>query len=139
MKSISTSLRRASAAAALGLAAAAAHATPVVWQLDNVKFTDGASATGSFTFDADTLSYSAWSIQTTNGMFAGQTYDTSTSSTYSALNSAHHFFINLLNNSRYLTFDLVGDLTNAGGAVAIRTPAGNSARDGSFECLNCAP
>jgi len=35
-----------------------ASATPITWTLTGVIFTDGATATGSFVFDADTLTFS---------------------------------------------------------------------------------
>ena len=44
-----------------------AHATPVVWYLSGVTFVDGGTASGSFTYDADTTTYSAISISTTAG------------------------------------------------------------------------
>lgn len=41
-----------------------AQAIPVQWTLQNVVFDDGGTATGSFTFDEDTLTYSAVDIVT---------------------------------------------------------------------------
>lgn len=38
----------------LSLFSAAANAVPVVWTLDRVVFSDGSTASESFTFDVDT-------------------------------------------------------------------------------------
>lgn len=43
--------------------AVAAHAAPITWAL-SVTFTDGSTATGSFVFDATTVSYSSINIVT---------------------------------------------------------------------------
>lgn len=52
-----------------------AAAAPITWVLSGVTFSDGTSGTGSFVFDADSVSYSSIFIQTENfGFFAGQTY-----------------------------------------------------------------
>jgi len=61
---------------ALGLAlgVGGAVAAPVDWTLENLTFTDGASATG--TFEINTYGYLApnWSITTGNGVIPGWTY-----------------------------------------------------------------
>lgn len=44
-----------------------AYASPVQWTLQNVTFSDGGTASGSFVFDADTNIYSAISVTTTAG------------------------------------------------------------------------
>jgi len=51
----------------LALFSFSAHATPVVWYLSGVTFNDGGTASGSFTYDADTTTYSAINISTTAG------------------------------------------------------------------------
>jgi len=51
----------------LSLLSVSANAVPVAWTLDNVVFADGSTASGSFTFDADTSTYSDLSIVTTPG------------------------------------------------------------------------
>ncbi|MEO0485417.1 MAG: hypothetical protein AAF092_05855 [Pseudomonadota bacterium] len=53
-----------------------ASAAPLTWYFDNVTFQDGGSVTGSFDFDADTLTYSNISVTTTAGgsPFAGTSY-----------------------------------------------------------------
>ena len=75
-----------------------AHATPVVWYLSGVTFIDGGAASGSFTYDADTNTYSAISISTTAGSIitTAMSYDITssgigcgTSEVVCLLNSAH--------------------------------------------------
>lgn len=46
-------------------------AAPVNWVLQNVTFEDGATATGGFTFDAETNLYSDISISRTDGLAPG--------------------------------------------------------------------
>lgn len=45
-----------------------AKAFPMVWNLDGVTFNDGGTASGSFTYDADTNMYSDIAISTTSGI-----------------------------------------------------------------------
>jgi hypothetical protein len=55
--------------------AGSASAVPVTWTLHEVVFQDGATASGSFTYDADTNTYSAVNITTTTGPIrTGATY-----------------------------------------------------------------
>jgi len=62
-------------AACLVAAAGSASATPVTWTLQNVTFTDGATASGSFVYDADTDTISNVSITTSVGpLYAGNDY-----------------------------------------------------------------
>lgn len=49
----------------LACAFVSAQATPLTWTLSGVSFIDGATAFGSFVFDADTRTYLSWSITTT--------------------------------------------------------------------------
>jgi hypothetical protein len=51
----------------VALFSASANATPVVWYLSGVTYDDGGTASGSFTYDADTNTYSAISVSTTAG------------------------------------------------------------------------
>ena len=52
------------AASAVLAISASAFAIPVTFTLGNVRFTDGTLATGTFTYDADTNTYSAVNITT---------------------------------------------------------------------------
>jgi hypothetical protein len=55
--------------------AGSASAVPVTWTLHQVVFQDGATASGSFTYDADTNTYSAINLTTTTGTArTGATY-----------------------------------------------------------------
>ena len=102
------------------LAVAGSQAAPVLWTLTDAKFTDGATATGSFVFDADTSSFSGVSITKTGGAYASVTYTTRTQFTAPASNyfefgtsavlDTGDFFIDLIS---------VAALTNAGGVVGL--------------------
>ena len=48
----------------------ASHATPMIWQLRDVMFDDGGSASGSFIYDATTDQVLAWSIVAHDVRFA---------------------------------------------------------------------
>jgi hypothetical protein len=54
-------------AACLAAAFAPASATPVTWTLQNVVFDDGATASGTFVYDASTGTLGAVAITTTSG------------------------------------------------------------------------
>ena len=58
---------RALFAALLIALAGAVQAAPVVWTIDSLLFDDGGTASGSFTYDADTNTYSHISISTSSG------------------------------------------------------------------------
>jgi hypothetical protein len=110
---------------ALYLLSLTANAVPVVWHLDGVTFSDGGTASGSFTYDADTNSYSAIAITTTAG-------SARSGASYNALNPGY-----LGSGAEELVVvnsadgpDFLGDpvffplfnspLTNSGGTVTIR-------------------
>jgi hypothetical protein len=112
-----------------------AGANPVTWTLSGVQFADGASATGTFIYDADTNALTDWHISTTDGVLAHYDYDSSDSLT--AWVSSTHLAFDLKSNTRYLTIDLSAAMSDAGGVVGIHAPAGVSIKDGSFECNNC--
>jgi hypothetical protein len=50
------------------------HAGPIVWQLIGVSFSDGAHASGTFSYDAVSDNYSAWNIAVTSGILSAYTY-----------------------------------------------------------------
>lgn len=122
--------RAAFAGAALLAAALPAQAVPITYTLQDVRFEDGASATGSFTFDANTGTASDWTISVSEGFLSSFTYHTT---------NTHLAIANLLNaNSllfstglRYINFAFDSALTNAGGTHALRTGSA------SYECTNC--
>lgn len=98
----------------------AANADPIIWDLSNVTFADGATAIGSFTFDADTGVYSSVMVITSP---AGTVYDTSEVATTvfgsdaMGLNLIDNFGLADLTGQRILNMDFVLALTNAGGIV----------------------
>ncbi len=59
-----------------GTVSAGAAATPMTWFLTGFTFADGATATGSFVFDASTHSFSSVNIATTTATRTGATYNT---------------------------------------------------------------
>ena len=64
-------------AAVCALFSASAHAVPVVWSVDGLTRADGGTVSGSFTYDADTGTYSAVNVTTTQGtstLLPGETY-----------------------------------------------------------------
>ncbi len=129
---IKSSVLFAICASALSLAAQAA---PVAWTLDGVTFDDGTSATGSFTYDSATNAFSNWSVSVQSGTLAAFTYDGASSS--SAFVSDDHFVLVESSSLRYMTVDLLAGMSDAGGTIGLRIPAGGTALDGSYECSNC--
>jgi hypothetical protein len=119
------------AAPLLVLAGVSAQATPLTWTLTGVSFADGATASGSFVFDASINTYLSWNITTTattppnaNGglseFMGGKTYTTNILTDA----SSNHFG----NASGLAVKDVPGNkfglvyqhnLTNAGGVVAL--------------------
>jgi hypothetical protein len=112
---------------------AAAFATPVTWYLSGVQFADGATASGSFVYDADTDTYSAVNITTTSGSsFAGVHY-------LLTLGAGSHPYDlaavtaapGSLLNTPMLQVWYTSSLTNSGGTVPLLV---NST--GEFNCEN---
>ncbi len=59
----------------LGFASVSAQAIPILWTLDSVTFVDGGTATGSFVYEADTITFSMINVTTTaGGGFLGASY-----------------------------------------------------------------
>lgn len=101
-----------------------ANATPIDWTINSMAFNDGGTASGSFTYDADTNMYSNISITTTAGsILGGNTYtlvDTPNSNAedpryFIALDS----FSSDLAGVHFLTTQFDSNLTNLGGTVGI--------------------
>jgi hypothetical protein len=107
--------------AALLLASAKAQAAPVFWTLDGVTFADGATASGSFVFDADTLVYSDIDVTTTDGpVLSGTSYEfehTTFPTAATRLIVADSLPLAIGVHAMNLTF--ADALTNAGGVVAL--------------------
>ena len=101
-----------------------ASATPVLWTFSGVRFSDGSTASGSFVFDADTVTYSDVLVTTTSA--PGTTYDTSEvvttlvfGSDATGLNLVDNFGLADLTGQRILNLDFAAPLTNAAGVVNI--------------------
>jgi hypothetical protein len=118
--------------AALLAFALPASATPITWTLDNVAFTDGATASGSFTIDAAAQTWSSFNISTTAGTLTAFTYDSSNSVLDFRGAGPNSFLMMARDGSRYINFSFLDALTDAGGSFAINTPS-------SYECRNCSP
>ena len=104
----------------------AALADPILWTLNNVTFSDGGTASGSFIYDADFNTYSAINIETTPGTerLSGATY----------IQLSNEF---VSNDTRVVVLTAAGSvtgasllllpyygtpLTNAGGTVVLTIP-----------------
>jgi hypothetical protein len=118
---------------------AAASAAPIRWTLTNVTFADGATASGSFIYDANTNTYSAVSIATTTtATFTGQAYITAVTPESSAI------FAVVVTTGAFTTgtpdFFLlpVSSLTNAGGTLALTVGASPSSDSSEGQCANMA-
>lgn len=133
----------------LSLVALPCAAMPLTWSLDNVTFTDGAVATGSFSYDADINSLIDWSISVSGGnetIFPAFSYtpttipDTGIFDTGLGLSFA--LFVDTFAgggtlDSRVLVLSTLAPLTDAGGIIALET-AGRPEWE-SRECYNCNP
>lgn len=114
-------------------AAIQAHAVPITWTLEDVTFTDGASASGSFTIDTDAQIWWDFSIATTAGpSFSAFIYDATNSRFSFGGFGPNSYTIIQTNGARYLTFSFEQRLPGAGGTVALNSPF-------SWECYNCSP
>jgi len=123
-----------STAATIGMLSFAnsASAVPLTWTLMPVPafFDDGGSATGTFTFDAATTTYSDFNISVTGGNtlhFPPFTYSPTTSSLRS---SSDQFALVLDSNGSpgrnlFLAFG-ASPLTDAGGVIRVSTPLGGN-------------
>jgi len=129
------------------------QATPVMWALQNVTFSDGGTASGSFMFDADTNVVSSWNISVNGGnvkLFPAFTYSPSTSSFAAVSDGLITAFIfhgplsPMINPNPYSTRDFrlafATPLSNAGGVDALPlTGPGNGNGFANVECYNCIP
>jgi hypothetical protein len=122
--------QRAAAVASLcAVIVGAAHAN--TWYLSGMTFSDGATASGSFEYDATTGLVGAYSLTTTAGpTFSAFTYvpgDSYVNYGWLANNVA---WISNAGN-RFLALTFISPLTDGGGAVEIRR--GGYAASGSWE------
>jgi hypothetical protein len=112
------------------------QATPLTWSLSGATLNDGSTASGSFTYDADTNAYSNYSISYTAGSIgAAITYDASAS--VNGLSSAANLTLTLGSVTNYMNIAFDTNLTNVGGTIAISIDPGFSFTASSWECTNC--
>lgn len=115
--------------------------SPVSWNLSDVTFSDGARATGSFQFDADSNTFGSWKINVTAGVLSAFIYTNANSSPFDGVQASGYqptFFFSQNGSTRELRITPLTALTDAGGTVAINlnTWGGGS---GSVECVDCTP
>lgn len=114
------------------------QATPLTWSLSGATLDDGSTASGSFTYDADTNAYSNYSISYTAGSIgAAITYDSSAD--VNGLSTASNLTLTLGNVviTNYMNIAFDSNLTNAGGTIAISIDPGFNFNASSWECTNC--
>ncbi len=115
-----------------------ASATPVTWTLQDVTFSDGGTASGSFTIDLNRGQILNWDIETTTGTsLAAFDYTPSTANAYESSNT--ELFFKSINpvtgpygtSSSLLFLYFQDPLTNAGGTIDLTSQG--------YQCDNCAP
>ncbi len=116
-------------------------ASSVTWNLSNVTFSDAATASGSFSFDAATNALSNWNISVTSGVLSAFTYtpSDSTAGSYFQVAGYQNELLFMMNGTtRQLRLTPLSALTNSGGTVPVNLNTfGNGS--GSVECFNCSP
>lgn len=122
-------------AALLGIDATPAEASVIVWTLQDVAFSDGGTASGTFSTDSTTGNVVDFNIVTTAGAkLAGTTYDSSapTTEVYDRLWGPNTFL--LFNRTAYYNLELAfaSALTSPGDVLLALNRA-------SYECRNCSP
>lgn len=116
-----------------------ANATPITWTLSGATFDDGATAVGSFVYDADAPLYSAINIVTSGGTYPGATFtvlDVPFGSFPIQLVALPSGPVGLGTPALILVFSPV--LTNTGG-IAILMPGSQQAGCGSVDCVSLGP
>lgn len=116
-------------------------ASTVNWSLNNVAFNDGATASGTFDWDATSQSVSNWNISVTSGTLSAFTYTPADSTGGAFLQAAGYektYFFSVIGSTRQLRMTPLAPLTDQGGTIGINlnTFGGGS---GSVECFNCSP
>lgn len=118
-----------------------ASADGVTWTLNNMVFSDGATASGSFVYDASTNALSSINVTTTAGSaFGGATY-TAVDPSFTPLPNDIGFVVTLLPDFTGTgalelefftsnTFAIPTNLTNAGGTIFTAL--------NEFQCLNAS-
>ena len=96
-----------------------------LWTLQGVTFFDGATASGSFVYDAITNQYTAINIATTSGSFPGATFTFLGTKIAPTATEVHFYSSNAadLTNSHFLYLKFASPLTAAGGNVQLALPS----------------
>jgi len=134
-------------AAVVGIAPAT-QAAPLTWTVVNGVFTDQATLTGSFVYNADTDTVSDFHLTVSGGdtaTFPGLTYAPGADFSGSGFmdlvfrftdSAPNPFSVVNPDKIRVLSLSALSPLTNAGGIVPLVPLVGI---DGSVECYNCTP
>ncbi len=104
------------------VAPVAALAAPITWQLD-LEFADGAGASGSFVYDADTNLFSDIFVTTTDGSRTGTVYGVPTGTGGAMAFDTIDAFPVVAGVTPRLYVTLLEAMTNAGGTIGVNTDA----------------
>jgi hypothetical protein len=108
-----------------------AQATPITYNLTDVKFVDGTFATGTITYDADTRKSSAFFISATAGILSAFNWSLANSGLYYGGGAGpNNFTIITTDGRRVFNFSFLNPFTNAGGSNLINIAS-------TYECNNC--
>ena len=135
----SNTVSRAVCSIVVGLALLSpAHAGSVLWTLENVTFSGGGLASGSFAYDADTNTYSSIDVTTTAGPFIGGVHFVGLNTTFGSTATQLGIAQSPASQAAglpllFLQFDTA--LTNAGGAsnLVVGTSSPPSSPEGSYQ------
>lgn len=115
----------------------AAHAAPERWYLQDVTFSDGGRATGSFTIDLETPAVSSFDVHTTGGGFSAQDYNPDTAFPVVLGNvQPGPVIIFRIAQSRDLRVKSSVQMANAPGGLA---PLDINDITYNVECFSCSP
>ncbi len=125
-------------ALALVAAAASANASTTFWSLSGVTFDDGATASGTFTFDTVTGLVTAAHITTTDGLLTGYTYDASNSAVGNDEFQLNSFYaVEIPDLTRDIELAFAAPLSAGGVDNLLVGNPNNFAAPGSYECNDC--
>jgi hypothetical protein len=123
------------AAVAFFAASVPLRAAPITWQLGGVTFSDGATASGTFIYDASLDTYSAWNISVTAGIFTTFNYQLGVDGGFVGNHPAGQVdFVAFPSGTpgRYLRLAFSSPLTGRGGTHLLLTD------HSGYECNNCS-
>lgn len=99
--------------------AAPASAVPLLWNLDNVTFVGGGSASGSFIYDADSNSYSSVSVTTSGGGTSNADFDFAFGGNALEVGLLRSSDAPDFSGSPLLRLEFIAPLTDAGGIIGL--------------------